>query len=57
MCPTFADELVGCEAHEYLETSGEIVGIDEVGDMLAQLAVSVGVEMVGCLIVCFSRST
>ena len=29
-CPGFADELVGREAFEGLEPSGEVVGVDEV---------------------------
>ena len=41
ICPAFADELAGYQAFERLETAGEVVGIDEVGEMLAQLIVVV----------------
>ena len=37
--PCFADELVGGEAFEGLEPSGEVVGVDEVPQMRAQLVV------------------
>ena len=36
-CPSFADELVGCEAFEDLQSPSEIVGADEVGEMPAEL--------------------
>lgn len=42
--PLLADELVGCEALECLQSSPEIVGVDEVGKMLFQLCVIVVVE-------------
>ena len=40
----FADELVGREAFEGLEPSPEVVGADEVGEVLAQLVVIVVME-------------
>ena len=40
----FADELVGREAFEGLQSSPEIVGADEVGEVLAQLVVVIVVE-------------
>ena len=43
-CPLFADELVGREAFEGLQSSPEIVGADEVGEVLAQLVVIVVME-------------
>ena len=43
-CPLLADELVGGEALERLESSAEVVGIDEIGEMSAQLVVIVVVE-------------
>ena len=43
-CPLFADELVGREAFEGLQSSPEIVGADEVGEVLAQLVVVLVVE-------------
>ena len=46
----FADELVGREAFEGLEPSPEIVGADEVGEVLAQLVVVIVVEALdGCV--------
>jgi hypothetical protein len=36
-CPLLADELVGGEAFEGFEPSGEIVGVEEVGEVAAQL--------------------
>ena len=41
ICPALADELVWGQALEGLETAGEVVGIDEVSEMLAQLVVTV----------------
>ena len=43
-CPLFADELVGREAFEGLQTSPEVVGADEVGEVLAQPVVVIVVE-------------
>ena len=43
-CPLFADELVGRESFEGLQSSPEIVGADEVGEVLAQLVVIVVME-------------
>src|SRR3984957_16085937 len=40
-CPSFADELVGCEAFEDLQSPSEIVGADEVGEMPAELIIAV----------------
>ena len=40
----FADELVGREAFEGLQSSPEVVGADEVGEVLAQLVVIVVME-------------
>ena len=40
-CPSFADELVGCEAFEGLQSPSEIVGADEVGEMPAELIMAV----------------
>jgi len=37
--PGFADELVGGEASEGLEASGEVIGVDEVAQMNSQLVV------------------
>jgi hypothetical protein len=42
--PAFADELVGCEAFEGLDALGEVVGLDEVGEMAAELVMVVVVE-------------
>lgn len=42
--PSFTDKLVGREAFECLEPSHEIIGIDEVGEMLFELLVIVVVE-------------
>ena len=38
-CPDRADVLVGCESFESLESSGEVVGLDEVGEMLSEVLV------------------
>lgn len=43
-CPPFADELVWCEAFERLEATAEIVSVDEVLEVSAQLVVTVVVE-------------
>src|SRR5712671_7543746 len=40
-CPLLADELVGREAVEGFEPSSEIVGVEEVGEVAAQLVVVV----------------
>ena len=40
-CPALADELVRREARQRLQSSAEVVGIDEVGEMSAQLGVIV----------------
>ena len=40
-CPSFADELVGCESFEGLQSPSEIVGADEVGEMPAELIMAV----------------
>jgi hypothetical protein len=39
-CPGSADELVGCEALQGLEPSGEVVGLDEVAEVLSELVVA-----------------
>jgi hypothetical protein len=38
-CPLLADELVGREAFEGFEPASEIVGVEEVGEVTAQLVV------------------
>ena len=43
-CPLFADELVGRESFEGLQSSPEVAGADEVGEVLAQLVVIVVME-------------
>ena len=40
-CPSFADELVGCESFEGLQSPSEIVRADEVGEMPAELIMAV----------------
>ena len=40
-CPSFADELVRGETFEGLEPTAEIIGVDEIGEMSAQLVVIV----------------
>lgn len=50
-CPPFADELVWCEAFERLEATAEIVSVDEVLEVSAQLVVVVVVEALdGCVL-------
>jgi hypothetical protein len=44
VCPGFADEFVWCEAFEGLEEFGEVVGLDEVSEVVAELVVGVVVE-------------
>src|SRR5579862_2412301 len=44
VCPGFADEFVWCEAFEGLEAFGEVVGLDEVSEVVAELFVGVVVE-------------
>ena len=36
-CPLFADELIGGEAFEGLQPSPEVIGADEVGEVISQL--------------------
>ena len=43
-CPLFADELVRREAFEGLQPSPQVVGADEVGEVISQLVVGVVVE-------------
>ena len=43
-CPLFAYELIGREALEGLQSSPEVVGADDVGEVLAQLVVVVVME-------------
>jgi hypothetical protein len=40
-CPSFADELEGCESFEGVQSPSEIVGADEVGEMPAELLMAV----------------
>ena len=40
-CPSFADELIGCESFEGLQSPSEIVRADEVGEMPAELIMAV----------------
>ena len=40
----FADELVGCQAFEGLQSSPKVVGADEVGEVISELVVVVVVE-------------
>ncbi len=46
--PGFADEFVGCETFEGLESSAEVIGIDEVAEMSPELRMSVVVIAVNC---------
>lgn len=48
LCSELADVLVGREAFESLEASGEVVGRDEVGEMASKL-------IVGFVVVAFDR--
>ena len=43
-CPLFADELVGRQTFECLQPSPEIVGSDEVSEVISQLIVVVVME-------------
>jgi hypothetical protein len=43
-CPGCADLFVGCKSFEGLESSGEVVGIYEVGEMFSEVLVSLVVE-------------
>lgn len=38
-CPNGADVLVGCKSSEGLEPSSEVIGVDEVGEVLAEVLV------------------
>jgi len=50
-CPSFADEFVGRESFEGFEAPPEIVGVDEVLEMAAQLVMVVVVEPFdGCVL-------
>jgi hypothetical protein len=47
----FADGFVGCEALEGLQSSAEVVGLDEIGEVPAELVVGVVVEALdGCFL-------
>ncbi len=49
--PCFADELVRCEAFERLESASEVVGRDEVREVLPELVVALVVESLdGCVL-------
>jgi hypothetical protein len=43
-CSDGADVLVGCKSSEGLEASGEVIGVDEVGEVLAEVLVGFVVE-------------
>ncbi len=43
-CPDGADVLVGCKALEGFEPSGEVIGVDEVGEVLPEVLVGLVVE-------------
>lgn len=43
-CPDGADVFVGCKPLEGLESSGEVIGADEVGEMLPEVFVGFVVE-------------
>lgn len=43
-CPDGADVFVGCETFESLEPSGEVVGVDEVDEVLPEVLVCLVVE-------------
>ena len=50
-CPDGADVFVGRESSEGFESSGEVVGVDEVGEMLAEVLVGFVVEAFdGCFL-------
>jgi hypothetical protein len=56
--PGFANELVGGEPLESLEPAAEVIGGDEVGEMLAELVALVVERLtVASLMVRFIRST
>ncbi len=40
-CPSFANELLGCESFEGVQSPSEIEGADEVGEMPAELIMAV----------------
>ena len=40
-CPSFADELVGCETFEGLQSPAEVIGGDEVSEVAFELCVVV----------------
>lgn len=44
LCPCLADELVGRKAFQGLEPAGEVVGDDEVGEVLLKLVVALLIE-------------
>ena len=49
--PGFADELIRCEAAECFEAPGEVVGVDEVGEVASQLLMRlVEVAFDGCVL-------
>ncbi len=49
--PGLADEFVWCEAFEGLQSLGEVIGLDEVGEMAAELLVVVIVKSPdGCVL-------
>ncbi len=41
LCPGGADGFIGCEASQGFEPPGEVVGGDEVGEMLPELIVAI----------------
>ncbi len=43
-CPGGGDVFVGCETFEGLESSGEVVGVDEVGEVLPEVLVGFVIE-------------
>ena len=50
-CPGFADCFVGREAFEGLQLSAEVIGLDEVGEVPAELVMGFVVEAFdGCLL-------
>ncbi len=52
--PAFADEFVGREAMERLESFGEVVGSDEVAEVDTQLVVGVVVVLIPITSKCFT---